>query len=155
MNHTKALLIKFVSSLIVLYIILGYFYGMTFGDVFLITLVLGIVSYIIGDMFILRRSNNFVATVSDFILAFIVIRLMSDNLIEGADGNLLQMSLIASLAVAVFEYFFHKYFAHNVLSDGETNDNNQRRNLKYQTEASEELAPNNINNQPNRDDVLS
>ncbi|ESU33852.1 hypothetical protein G3A_04215 [Bacillus sp. 17376] len=47
--------------------------------------------------------------------------------------------MISAAGVALFEYFFHKYVAGNVLEDGERQYRNT--NYQYQTEASEELYP--------------
>jgi hypothetical protein len=144
MKHVKALAIKFVACLVLLYIILGMVYGMTFGDVFMISLILGIASYIIGDLLILPRTNNTIATIADFGLAYIVIWLMSDNLTYLDGDNLFTMSLISSLGVALFEYFFHKYVSNNITNETKS-DHKQPKNLQYQTEVSEEIAPNRVN----------
>jgi hypothetical protein len=137
MKHVRAMAIKFVSSLVLLSIILGLFYDMAFRNIFLITLVLGVAAYIIGDMLILPRTNNTVATIADFGLAFLIIWLMSENLTYG--DNHFSMSLIAALGVALFEYMFHKYLANNVFPD--RGRRQPTRPLQYQTEASEELTP--------------
>jgi Protein of unknown function (DUF2512) len=137
MKHIKAIAIKFVSSLVLLSIILGLFFDMAFSNIFLITLVLGVAAYLIGDLLILPRTNNTVATIADFGLAFLIIWLMSENLTYG--DNHFSMSLIAALGVALFEYMFHKYVANNVFPD--KGGQQQSRQLQYQTEASEELTP--------------
>jgi hypothetical protein len=139
MNHLKALAIKFIVSLVLLYMILGMFYDMSFGNVFLITLVLGVASYVIGDLFILPRTNNTVATLADFGLAFMLIWLMGESLTYG--DSLFTASLISAAGVALFEYFFHKYMSNSVITRTE-NDQHRTGNLQYQTEASEELTPN-------------
>jgi Protein of unknown function (DUF2512) len=138
MRHVRAFAIKFIVSLILLYIILGVGYDMAFRNVFWITLVLGVVSYLIGDLLILPRSNNSMATLSDFVLAFVIIWFMGRNLTYG--GNLFTPSLISAVGVALFEYFFHKYVSNRVINET-GHENVQRGNLQYQTEASEELAP--------------
>lgn len=136
MKHLKAIAIKFVSSLVLLSIILGLFFDMAFSNILLISLVLGVAAYIIGDLLILPRTNNTVATLADFGLAFLVIWLMSENLTYG--DNHFSLSLIAALGVALFEYMFHKYLARNILPD---RGRQQTTTLQYQTEASEELTP--------------
>ena len=55
MKHIKPLAIKFISSLVLLSVILGLFFDMSFGNIFLITLVLGVIAYVIGDLIILPR----------------------------------------------------------------------------------------------------
>jgi hypothetical protein len=137
MKHVKALAIKFVSSLVLLSLILGLLYDMSFSNIFLITLVLGVAAYVIGDLLILPRTNNTVATIADFGLAFLIIWLMSRSLTYG--DNHFSMSLIAAIGVALFEYMFHKYVANNVIPN--KGGQQQTRPLQYQTEASEELAP--------------
>src|SRR5690554_1155375 len=107
MKHIKALAIKFISCLALLYVILGLFYGMSFGNVFLISFVLGVAAYILGDLFLLPRTSNMIATATDFGLAFVIIWLMSRNMLFR--DNIFPMVFIASLGVAVFEYFFHQY----------------------------------------------
>lgn len=138
MNHLKALAIKFILSLGLLYVVLGLIYDMSFGNVFLITMVLGVASYLIGDMLILPRTNNTIATIADFGMAFMIIWLMGENLTYGE--SLLYPSLIASVGVALFEYFFHKYVSNRVIKESQSN-RNQTGNLRYQTEASEEITP--------------
>jgi hypothetical protein len=142
MKHIKPLAIKFISSLVLLSVILGLFFDMSFGNIFLITLVLGVVSYVIGDLFILPRTNNIIATLADLGLAFLVIRFMGDALAYGDNGDMFTMSLIAAIGVALFEYAFHKYVANRVLNENQSKQNQQTK-LRYQTEASEELTPRN------------
>jgi hypothetical protein len=138
MKHVRALAIKFISTLVLLYIILGMFNGVSFGNVFLISLVLSIAAYLIGDMLILPRTNNTVATIADFGLAFVVIWWMSENLTYGAD--MMGEAFISALGIALFEAMFHRYLAKNILPDHHESRRYQG-NLQYQTEASEELTP--------------
>ncbi|MFB3163391.1 YndM family protein [Neobacillus sp. 179-J 1A1 HS] len=146
MKHVKAFAIKFVSSLVLLSLILGLLFDMAFSNIFLITLVLGVAAYLIGDLMILPRTNNTVATIADFGLAFLIIWFMSENLTYG--DNHFSMSLIAALGVAIFEYMFHKYVANNVIKN-QGGQKQQTGKLQYQTEASEELLA------PVRQDVRS
>lgn len=48
MTHVKALAIKGIMTIIVLYLVLGLGFGFTFGDTLLMTLVLGVISYLLG-----------------------------------------------------------------------------------------------------------
>ncbi|MEH7493040.1 YndM family protein [Neobacillus niacini] len=137
MKHVKALAIKFVSSLVLLSLILNLLFDMAFSNIFLITLVLGVAAYLIGDLMILPRTNNMVSTIADFDLALLIIWFMSKNLKFG--DNYFSISLIAALGVALFEYMFHKYVANNVVPN--KGGQQQTRPLQYQTEASEVLTP--------------
>ncbi|MBT2689567.1 YndM family protein [Bacillus sp. ISL-47] len=139
MQHSKALAIKFIASLVLLYVILGLIYGMSFGNVFIITAILGITSYILGDMLILPRSSNTVATAADFGLAFVLIWFLSSILTLG--DNLFIMSLVAAAGVAFFEYFFHSYLVKNMTEASTERLTINQGNLPYNTEASEDLTP--------------
>lgn len=136
MDHVKALAVKLISCFILLYIILGLFYDMSFRNVLWITLVLGITSYIIGDLLILPRTNNLISTLVDFVWAFLVIWIMGDYLTFGDD--IITMSLISAAGVAIFEYFYHKYVTTHITR---SENNNKPRNLQYQTEVADELTP--------------
>ncbi|WP_338469461.1 DUF2512 family protein [Niallia sp. XMNu-256] len=145
MRHLRNLVVKFIATFAVLFIILGMIYDMSFGNIFSISLVLTLAAYLIGDMLILPRTNNTMATVADFGLAFLVIWLMGENLTYG--DSLLMPALISAAAIALFETFFHKSIANQI---NQNNGNQQQSgNLRYQTEASEELTSSNSNNNRN------
>ncbi|WP_026584312.1 YndM family protein [Bacillus sp. J33] len=139
MQHVRAIAIKFIASLVLLYVILGLIYGMSFINVFIITAVLGIAAYVIGDLIILPRTGNTIATAADFGLAFLLIWFLSSILTYGE--NLLTMSLIAALGVALFEYFYHGYLARTMTEADAGNRAGLNGGLGFNTEASEELAP--------------
>lgn len=137
MSHFKALTIKAFFSLALLYLFLGLLFRMSFGNILFITLVLGVVSYVLGDLFILPKTNNLVAALVDFGLAFLIISMMSSALTTGY--NILTMSFVASFGVAIFEFIFHKRVANQVVN--EQRKDTEARNLQYRTEASDELVP--------------
>ncbi|MHA6252647.1 YndM family protein [Oceanobacillus sp. CAU 1775] len=133
-KHVKALLIKFVGSFFLLYIILGLIYGMEFGEVLLLSAVLGVAAYLIGDMIILPKTNNFVATLADFVLAGIIIYVFVGGLTT--IDNVFTVTLLATIGVALFEVIFHRYLQNFVLPNEESK---RKHVLQYQTEMSGEL----------------
>lgn len=137
-RHVKAFFVKFIPSFILLYAILGLLYGMSFGMVFFISFWLAVSAYAIGDFIVLPRSNNFIATVVDFILAFFVIWSFSISLT--LRENIVTMSLVAAAGVALFEIIFHRYLANQIMTNMDTHSAAPRA-LRFQTEASEELSP--------------
>ncbi|MGM8216373.1 YndM family protein [Bacillaceae bacterium W0354] len=137
MNHLKSIVVKFVACLALLYLILGIGYDFSFLTVFWFTVVLGTVSYIIGDLLILPRTNNTIATFSDFVLAFVLLYYLI-NAAQVEPFNVFTAALITSIGVAVFEFFFHKYIESNTY---ERDISDRRRRYEYQTEFSEELNP--------------
>lgn len=110
MVHVKALAIKGIMTIIVLYLVLGLGFNFTFGDTLLMTIVLGVVSYLLGDLYVLPKWNNMIATVADFGLAFLVVWLMGMPLSMGLSPGMLALAaLFAAIVMAIGEYFFHFY----------------------------------------------
>ncbi|MBJ8206429.1 DUF2512 family protein, partial [Bacillus cereus] len=66
MKHIVALLIKYTAITAVLLIILGIFQDISISRVLLIALFLTGAAYLIGDLFILPKYGNMIATIADF-----------------------------------------------------------------------------------------
>ncbi|AJO24225.1 YndM family protein [Weizmannia coagulans] len=119
MDHAKALVIKFIMVAVVLGIILSAIFNMPFGDMIATSVVLTILAYVLGDLMIFKRENereedtqrNIMATVADFVLAYLVVWLMGRSLAPDMD-NLLWAALASSIVIAAGEWFFHKYLHH-------------------------------------------
>lgn len=109
MQHGKALAIKGVMSLVVLYLVLGVGFGISFGNVLLITLILGILSYLLGDVFILPKTSNMMATMADLGMAFVIIWLLGMAFTSLSVGSMALAAVIAAIVMALGEYFFHIY----------------------------------------------
>jgi Protein of unknown function (DUF2512) len=139
MKHVKTFSIKFAATFVILYLILAGIDGITVGDVFLMSIVLGALAYVVGDLFLLPRTSNTIAAMADLGLAFVVIYFMSDGMTDG--GPYLTRSILASLGLMVFEFFFHRYLAQNVFPDHGERETKSPANLQYQTESSEEIHP--------------
>lgn len=139
MKHIKAILIKFVATFVILFIILDIIFGMSLANVFFISLVLSVASYLVGDIGILSRTNNTVATITDFGLALIVIWFLSAALSFTPRTPLFVTSLFSAAAMTLFEIFFHKYVSSDTFEH--ESDNFLNINPNYQTEVSEEITP--------------
>ena len=124
MEHAKALMIKFVMVTAVLGLILSAIFGGELVDTLFITLVLTVLAYLFGDLFIFRfagdnyTSRNIIATFSDAVLAFVVVYFIGTYMYSGVD-NMMLASLVAALAVGGGEWFFHKYLNNHVLDERE------------------------------------
>ena len=121
--------------LVLLYIMLGIIFCVNFMSVFWVTLTFSIVSYLIGDLLILPRTNNMVASVVDFVMSFAVIYFLVDA--YAFEGNLFTASLLSAIGVTLFEVFFHN----SVQTQMEEENNVDRRRYNLQTEVSEEIDP--------------
>lgn len=141
MKTLTALAIKFTATFAILFIILGFIYGMSFPSIVLLTAVIGIVSYVLGDRLLLPRTNNIVAASIDFGLAFLFIwSIASVGNVDDNYRTLFFASLIGGIGVAICEYFFHIYMYKRFYPDEQTS---KRRLsvMNYAMETSEEIAP--------------
>ncbi len=128
MDHVKAILIKFVMIAVVLGIVLTGIFNGGFEDTLLVSVVLTIVAYVIGDLFIFRKAGNggqrnanhqkrnIIATISDAFLAFLIIWFMGKNLFAD-NSDVLIASLLSAVIIAAGEWFFHKYLDKNVFNE--------------------------------------
>ncbi|ASK63736.1 hypothetical protein CFK37_17015 [Virgibacillus phasianinus] len=115
MEHLKGLITKFVLVTAVLFVVLSLFYGVDFGDVLLISLVLTGISYL-GDMYVLPNTSNTVATLADLGLSFIIVWLFGGSIIE-ENIPIILASIISAVIISICEVFFHIYMERHVLEE--------------------------------------
>ncbi|WP_338453104.1 YndM family protein [Niallia oryzisoli] len=148
MKHLWALLIKLAAVGTVVLSIYGIFNADLFTLV-MMSLVITLVSYVIGDMFILRRMGNFAASLGDFVLSFGLLWVMSFLFID-ANVNRLSASLISAFSIAVIEAIFHMYVKKHIFSDSaDSYIPSVTRRDRFATEFSEELDVRNENQNKN------
>lgn len=102
-----ALIVKFLLTLASAYIAFQLFDNNSFGWVLGVSLVGTILNYLIGDLYILPKFGNIVASIADGGLAAMTAYLMG-VMVRGNNIGISSL-LIFSLLVAVSEYFFHRY----------------------------------------------
>ncbi|GAA0591014.1 YndM family protein [Virgibacillus siamensis] len=142
MDHVKALIIKFIMCTAVLWLVLGAFYGVEFGNILMLSVLLTVISYIIGDLFLLPRFENWGATLADLGITFVGIWFLGPLLFE-ENLQIGTAAVITAIIIAVGEYFFHKYMEREVLDDRDRFVTDEERDVeqsKLQTEFSEEIS---------------
>jgi len=96
---------KFLLNGIVVVPLLMWFTEATFLSSVVAALVLSVISYVLGDMMVLRFSNNTVATIGDAVLAFIYFWVVSYFMNWSLSfGELVTMVV----ALAIVEFIFHR-----------------------------------------------
>ncbi|WP_088105467.1 DUF2512 family protein [Halalkalibacter urbisdiaboli] len=113
MRHLSAIIVKTFMVAFVLLIIMSLFYNYPIGDTFALAIIIIAASYIIGDIGILRFTNNTVATLADLGLTTLAIWLIGPFL-YGVTVPL-SVAFINAVVIAVGEYFFHKFVSNRVL----------------------------------------
>lgn len=136
MNHLKIFGIKFIVITITVLSLFGIFNYANFGNLFLIGLLTTIISYLIGDMLILRRFGNVIASISDFVLAFFTYWTLASFFI-GQSEAIMITSLAAAFFTACAEAFLHLYILNQFSNFKGRKDHESMGQL--QTEFAEEM----------------
>ncbi|BAR83676.1 hypothetical protein CBR59_16375 [Bacillus thuringiensis] len=155
MKHIVALLIKYTAVTAVLLVILGIFQGISIPRVLLISLFMTGAAYLIGDLFILPKYGNMIATMADFGLSFFGTWLLT-SLFTNLDAtrNIGFSSFLAALIIGGIEVFFHIYMQKLVLrNDNELREHNHIPHDKYAMEISDEYMDSSTINKSKLEDT--
>ncbi|WP_087971958.1 YndM family protein [Oceanobacillus rekensis] len=115
MKYLGPLIIKFLMTTAVLWIVLGLFFGVTFGDIIMTSIILTVVASL-GDLFILPRIGNTAASIADFALAWVVVWLAGINM-YGEGIAIGTAAFVSAIAITVGEVFLHRYLKNSVFKD--------------------------------------
>ena len=128
MQHVKALAIKFVMILAVLTFIHTIIFEGAFTDTLIISAVLTVAAYVLGDLMIFRKAGNdanpnndhykrnIIGTGSDFVVAFFIIWILGELLFTN-DMNIVGSAVISALIIGLGEWVFHIYLDKNVFPE--------------------------------------
>ncbi|MFC7442568.1 DUF2512 family protein [Laceyella putida] len=117
MSHPFQLLIKFIYTSLILYLILGYAYHVPTNWVLFTSIVLTLLGYAM-DVFFLHRLGNLFSTLSDLLVSFTVVWLIGTYAFDSDIGiqlyklqqvPLFQLSLTISVIYSAIEWFFHRW----------------------------------------------
>ncbi|WP_110111801.1 YndM family protein [Bacillus sp. CGMCC 1.16541] len=137
MKHVKPFLIKFLFSLLILYIVLGSIFGIGFPSVFIMATIISAVSYVIGDDVLLPKTTSFKASLADLAITFFLIWFFTSNF--SLTYNAFTAALMSATGLAIADYFFHRYIRDDIMDPD--NRKPHWHVFKYQTEMAEELTP--------------
>ncbi|MZP29979.1 DUF2512 family protein [Heliobacterium undosum] len=108
MSHTAtALFAKFLMTLVVSGITLGYIAGSTWWGILLFSVAATALNYLLGDLIVLPRMGNLIASAGDGLLAAVTAYVLT-FFITGLRTTTPALVLLA-LLVAIGEYVFHMY----------------------------------------------
>jgi hypothetical protein len=142
MNNTLILLLKFVSTVIAFAIALDLFFDAAFADIVSFSLLVTIMSYMLGDRIILPRLGNRNALIADFFLVYAVVWVFGSVLLN----SYLQIawgSVIAAAIITLSEVFIHRYLLNRmeVSQEEKRSESAMNPRLAYGMEAGEEKDP--------------
>ncbi|WP_408006317.1 YndM family protein [Pseudalkalibacillus sp. A8] len=139
-RHIVALLSKFLFVVCIAYVTLTIFFGVPIGNILWMSALITVVGYPIGDLYVLKKLGNFIATIIDFGLVFFVFWLFADHYIE-SPANQLFGAALAALFISISEFVYHIFIeVSNPLrpSKADVTDPNGQ---KFATEVGEEFTP--------------
>ncbi|SFE17947.1 Protein of unknown function [Lentibacillus persicus] len=138
MIHLKALGIKAIAIGITVFSLFGIFYDANLTNLFWVSLLTTGLSFLIGDLFLLRRLGNLTASIIDFPLAFVTLWVLCGMFIE-ASFPIISVSLIAAFFITCCEPFIHTYLNENLEAERFEERKRGSGTGRLQTEFSEEL----------------
>ncbi|MFC4410138.1 YndM family protein [Chungangia koreensis] len=103
----KSLVVKFLMTLAVLWLVLGWFYAVSFTDILILSLVITGIGYV-ADLYILPRAGNLFSSALDFGLALLIVWFLGSYLFEGP-VPLATAAILSAIALTIGEMFFHRY----------------------------------------------
>lgn len=114
MEHVKAMAIKLVAHILLAIVIFTLLFDAPWDQAAIAAVIVAVAIYILGDLIILRKIGNVVATIADAGSAFLIAWLYLNATL---DGDFLVASLIFGVLAGVFEWFFHSWLLNNVVPD--------------------------------------
>ena len=136
MKHIVALLIKYTAISAVLLMVLGIFQDVSIPRILLISLLITGIAYLIGDLFVLPRYGNMIATIADFGLSFLGIWVLTYFLTDiDLTRNIGFSAFWSALLISAVEIFFHIYMKKAVLHEGK--DSRESTNMHHDRYAME------------------
>ncbi len=117
MNHITILLMKFITCLIAFTIGLDLLFEATMTDIVAFSLLVTIVSYLIGDRILLARLGNVNSVIVDFMLSYTIVWIFGSVLLN----NYLQIawgSMIAAVIISASEVVLHRFIQSRNSEDG-------------------------------------
>lgn len=106
-KNITALIAKLVMTFVAAWIAFGLIENAAFSWLLLTAVLVTAVNYVIGDLYVLPRYRNIVASVGNGIMAAVV-ALIVHLVFPGVQATLPSLILFFFL-IAVGEYFFHRY----------------------------------------------
>jgi hypothetical protein len=103
-------IIKLIVNGIIVIPLLMWFSEATFYQAVSTAVVLCIIAFLIGDQWILRISNNTVATIADAVLSIVFLWLVASYMNWSLSFTEI---LVISIILGVAEAFFHRFLGHD------------------------------------------
>ncbi|WP_110928667.1 DUF2512 family protein [Bacillus massiliglaciei] len=112
MNHGLNLLVKAAIVLPVMFIMLWLFFNVSLTSFLLLSLILLVLAYTAGDLYLFPRAGNVIGTIGDFFLALAVLWIGLG--LVGYEHPYIA-ALVTAAVLAVGEWFYHMWLEEHAL----------------------------------------
>jgi hypothetical protein len=140
MKNSFILLLKFISCYIAFAIGLDLFFKANILEISTFSLLLTIVSYVIGDRIFLPRIGNGNALVIDFFLAYISVWIFGPTVLNGY-MQIAWGSIISAFIILGTEALLHRYMLRDIITNSVGEKSKQKSKLAYGLEMADEQEP--------------
>lgn len=113
MKHVKALTGKALMTAVLLFLVLSIANGVSVWSVLILTIIIGAISYPLGDLVLLPRVKSLVAAAVDAGLVFVIVLIA--GVVLSFSGPVLLVAAAAAVLMGAGEYMFHFYLGTHVL----------------------------------------
>ncbi|KAB8137841.1 DUF2512 family protein [Gracilibacillus oryzae] len=134
MNYLKAFGVKLLITSIAVLSTFSIFYDASIFKVLLAIFIITGVSFVIGDMMLLPRVSNTMATIMDLPLNFALLWLTGELLLFAPTWEILSVAVFAAVLITVLEPFVHLLLERPEMGNVTTLSKD-----RFQTEISKEL----------------
>ncbi|GAB4075173.1 YndM family protein [Barrientosiimonas marina] len=138
MVYLKALGIKFIVVGITVFSLFGIFYHASVFSLFGISLLTTTLSFVIGDLFVLKKFGNIAASIADFPLGFLSLFLFGGLFIM-TGTSMAAIAFMGAFFMALCEPFIHAYLIENLEEEALKKQGPFSYDGQFQTEFAEEF----------------
>ncbi|GGJ96183.1 hypothetical protein GCM10007063_18320 [Lentibacillus kapialis] len=138
MVYLKTLGIKAIAIGITVFSLFGIFYNADVMNLFWISIFATGFSFLIGDLFVLRRFGNITASIVDFPLMFLTLWILGSLLIE-AGLPIVTTAVMAAFFITCCEPFIHTYMTESLEEEEFEEKEKSPSSARLQTEFAEEF----------------
>ena len=142
MRRITAFIIKFIMMTLVLWIVLGLYFNVSFGSILVATIILTTVTFLV-DIYLLPRIGNIMAAVGDFAIVYFGLWFIGRFILNEAFSliSITNAAFMSAFLILIGELVYHRYLRNIVFENVQDADKHykQKEDKILQTEVSKEF----------------
>ncbi len=142
MRRITAFIIKFIMMTLVLWIVLGLYFNVSFGSILVASIILTTVTFLV-DIYLLPRIGNIMAAVGDFAIVYFGLWFIGRFILNEAFSliSITNAAFMSAFLILIGELVYHRYLRNIVFENVQDADKHykQKEDKILQTEVSKEF----------------